>query len=122
MQEKKEILVQSLRPFGTSIFTEMTNLANANGAVNLSQGCPDFGGPERVRARAAEAIMRGPNQYCPSVGIPQLRQAISRKMKRFYGLDVDPDTEVTITAGSTEGICATLLGIIEPGEDRKSVV
>ncbi len=115
--KKKEVVVQSLRPFGTSIFTEMTNLANANGAVNLSQGYPDFEGPEEVRAKAAEAIMRGPNQYCPSVGIPQLRQAIARKMKRFYGLEVDPDTEVTITAGSTEGICATLLGIIEPGDE-----
>ena len=117
LQEKKEVVVRSLRTFGTSVFTEMTNLANANGAVNLSQGFPDFEGPEEVRARAAEAIMRGPNQYCPSVGIPQLRQAIARKMKRFYGLDVDPDTEVTVTAGSTEGICATLLGIIEPGDE-----
>jgi N-succinyldiaminopimelate aminotransferase len=117
LEEKKEVIVQSLRPFGTSIFTEMTNLANANRAVNLSQGFPDFEGPEEVRAKAAEAIMRGPNQYCPSVGIPQLRQAIARKMKRFYGLDIDPDTEITVTAGCTEGICATLLGIIEPGDE-----
>jgi N-succinyldiaminopimelate aminotransferase len=117
LEGKKEVVVQSLRPFGTSIFTEMTNLANANGAVNLSQGFPDFEGPEQVRAKAAEAIMRGPNQYCPSVGIPKLRQAIARKMKRFYGLDVDPETEVTVTAGSTEGICATLLGIVEPGDE-----
>jgi N-succinyldiaminopimelate aminotransferase len=117
LDEKKEVVVQSLRAFGTSVFTEMTNIANANGAVNLSQGFPDFEGPEEVRARAAEAIMRGPNQYCPSVGIPQLRQAIARKMKRFHGLEVDPDTEVTVTAGSTEGICATLLGIVEPGDE-----
>jgi N-succinyldiaminopimelate aminotransferase len=115
--KKKEVVVQCLRPFGTSIFTEMTNLANANGAVNLSQGFPDFEGPKEVRARAAEAIMRGPNQYCPSIGIPLLRQAIARKMKRFYGLDVDPETEVTVTAGSTEGICATLLAILEPGDE-----
>jgi len=115
--EKKGPVAQSLRPFGTSVFTEMTNLANANGAVNLSQGFPDFEGPEEVRARAAEAIMRGPNQYCPSIGIPRLRQAVSRKMMRFYGVDVDPETEVTVTAGSTEGICATLLGIIEPGDE-----
>jgi N-succinyldiaminopimelate aminotransferase len=116
-EDRKEVVVRSLRPFGTSIFTEMTSLANANGAVNLSQGFPDFEGPEEVRAKAAEAIMRGPNQYCPSVGIPLLRQAIARKMKRFYELDVDPDTEVTVTAGSTEGICATLLGIVEPGDE-----
>ena len=117
LDEKKEVVVQSLRSFGTSVFTEMTNLANASGAVNLSQGFPDFEGPEQVRAKAAEAIMRGPNQYCPSVGIPLLRQAIARKMKRFYGLDVDPDAEITVTAGSTEGICATLLGIVEPGDE-----
>jgi N-succinyldiaminopimelate aminotransferase len=115
--EKKGTVAKSLRPFGTSVFTEMTNLANANGAVNLSQGFPDFEGPEEVRVRAAEAIMRGPNQYCPSIGIPRLRQAVSRKMKRFYGVDVDPETEITVTAGATEGICATLLGIIEPGDE-----
>jgi len=117
LADRKEVVVRSLRPFGTSVFTEMTNLANANGAVNLSQGFPDFEGPEEVRAGAAQAIMRGPNQYCPSIGTPQLRQAIARKMKRFYGIDVDPETEVTVTAGSTEGICATLLGIVEPGDE-----
>lgn len=117
LEENKDVAARSLRPFGTSVFTEMTNLANANGAVNLSQGFPDFEGPDEIRARAAEAIMRGPNQYCPSIGIPQLRQAIARKMKRFYGLDIDPDTEVTVTAGSTEGICSTLLGILEPGDE-----
>jgi N-succinyldiaminopimelate aminotransferase len=116
-EDRKEVVARSLRPFGTSIFTEMTNLANANRAVNLSQGFPDFEGPEEVRAKAAEAIIRGPNQYCPSIGIPLLRQAIARKMKRFYGLDVDPETEVTVTAGSTEGICATLLGIVEPEDE-----
>jgi N-succinyldiaminopimelate aminotransferase len=79
LEEKKEVVVQSLRPFGTSIFTEMTNLAHANGAVNLSQGFPDFEGQEEVRAGEAEAIMRGPNQSCPSVGIPQLRQAVARR-------------------------------------------
>lgn len=115
--DRKEVVVRSLRSFGTSVFTEMTNLANASGAVNLSQGFPDFDGPEEVRARAAQAILAGPNQYCPSIGVPRLRQAVARKMKRFYGLDVDPDTEVTVTAGSTEGICATLLGILEPGDE-----
>ncbi len=115
--QDKEILVKALRPFGTSIFTDMTALANAHGAVNLSQGFPDFDGPEEIRKKAAEALLRGPNQYAPSMGIPAFRQAIARKMERFYGVQVDPDLEVTVTSGATEGLCATLLGILEPGDE-----
>lgn len=114
---KGEFVVKALRPYGTTIFTEMTNLANACRAINLSQGFPDFDGPESVRAKAAEAIMRGPNQYAPSAGIPVLRRAVAQKMKRFYGLEVDPESEVTVTSGATEGICATLLGLLEPGDE-----
>jgi N-succinyldiaminopimelate aminotransferase len=110
-------VVKALRPFGTSIFTEMTSLANEFGAVNLSQGFPDFEGPLEVRQKAAEAIIRGPNQYPPSMGIPALRQAVARKMMRFYGIEVNPDTEITVTAGATEGLTATLLGILEPGDE-----
>jgi len=110
-------VVEALRPYGTTIFTEMTDLANTYGAINLSQGFPDFDGPEAVKAKAAEAILRGPNQYAPSIGIPSLRQAVARKMKRFYGVEVDADSEVTVTAGATEGLCATLLGIIEPEDE-----
>ncbi len=117
MKRRKDLVVKALRPFGTSIFTEMTSLANAHGAVNLSQGFPDFDGPQKVKARAAEAIMAGPNQYAPSIGIPELRHAIARKMKRFYGSEVDPDEEITVTSGATEGLCATLLGILEPGDE-----
>lgn len=95
----------------------MTALANANGAVNLSQGFPDFDGPEEIRKKAAEAIIRGPNQYAPSIGIPQLRQAVSHRMKHFYDITVDPDLEVTVTSGATEGICATLFGILEPEDE-----
>lgn len=113
----KDVVVRALRPFGTSIFTDMTALANAHSAVNLSQGFPDFDGPEEIRAKAAEALMRGPNQYTFSAGIPQLRQAVAHKMKRFYGLDVDANEEVTATSGATEGLCATLFGIIEPGDE-----
>ncbi|MBN2123955.1 MAG: aminotransferase class I/II-fold pyridoxal phosphate-dependent enzyme [Deltaproteobacteria bacterium] len=116
-QEPKEVVVKALRPFGTSIFTEMTGLAVTHGAVNLSQGFPDFDGPEEIRQKAAQAIIRGPNQYAPSIGIPAFRQAIARKMKRFYGLDVDPDEQVTVTSGATEGLCATLVGILEPGDE-----
>jgi N-succinyldiaminopimelate aminotransferase len=113
----REVAAKALRPFGTSIFTEMTNLAITHNAVNLSQGFPDFDGPEEIRAKAAEAVVRGPNQYAPSIGIPKLRQAVARKMKRFYGVDVDPDKEVTVTSGATEGLCATLMGILEPDDE-----
>jgi aspartate/methionine/tyrosine aminotransferase len=115
--EKEDIVVEALRPFGTSIFSDMTALANAHGAINLSQGFPDFEGPDAVRKKAAEAIIRGPNQYAPSIGIPPFREAIARKMTRFYGVEVDPDREVTVTAGATEGLCATLLGILEPEDE-----
>ncbi|MBW1780882.1 MAG: aminotransferase class I/II-fold pyridoxal phosphate-dependent enzyme [Deltaproteobacteria bacterium] len=112
-----EVAVEALRPYGTSIFTEMTVLANAHGAVNLSQGFPDVDGPKEIRQRAAEAILRGPNQYVFSGGILSLREAVARKMKRFYGLTVDAETEVTVTSGATEGLCATLLGILEPEDE-----
>jgi N-succinyldiaminopimelate aminotransferase len=114
---KKEVGAKALRLFGTSIFTEMTSLANACGAINLSQGFPDFDGPEEVKAKAAEAIMAGPNQYAPSIGIPELRHAVARKMMRFYGLAVNADEEITITSGATEGLCATLLGLLDPGDE-----
>lgn len=116
-QGTREVVTRALRPFGTTIFTEMTGLANNYGAVNLSQGFPDFDGPEEIRAKAAEAIVRGPNQYAPSAGMPELRGAVAGKMKRFYGVEVDADQEVTVTSGATEGLCATLLGILEPSDE-----
>ena len=115
--EIEDVVVAALRPFGTSIFTEMSVLANAHGAVNLSQGFPDFDGPEAIRAKASEAIKRGPNQYVLSYGMPALREAVARKMERFYGVTVDADREVTVTSGATEGLCATLLGILETGDE-----
>ena len=114
---REDVVVQALRPFGTTIFTEMTGLANRYEAVNLSQGFPDFDGPEEIRTRAAEAILRGPNQYIASAGLPSLRQAVSRKIDRFYGLHIDPEEEVTVTSGATEGLCATFLALLEPGDE-----
>jgi len=121
LKEKKAInqpaVRKALRPFGTTIFTEMTVLSNRVGAINLSQGFPDFEGPEEVRRAAADAIMRGPNQYCSSMGITPLRKAVAGKMKRFYGVSVDADAEVTVTAGASEAIGAALLGLVEPGDE-----
>ena len=116
-QRARSPVTKALRPFGTTIFTEMTALANNYGAVNLSQGFPDFDGPEEIRSKAAQALIRGPNQYAPSTGIPDLRRAVAGKMKRFYGVQVDADNEVTVTSGATEGLCATLLGILEPDDE-----
>ena len=116
-QPDHEIVIEALRPFGTTIFTEINALAAAFDTINLSQGFPDFDGPEEIRAKAAEAIMRGPNQYISSVGIPSLRHAIAQKMERFYGVEVDHDHEITVTSGATEGLCATLLGILEPSDE-----
>lgn len=97
--ETKEVVAKALRPYGTSIFTEMSVLANAHGAINLSQGFPDFDGPEAIRNKAAEMIKRGPNQYVLAHGISAFREAVARKMERFYGLAVDPETEITVTGG-----------------------
>ncbi len=117
MRETDEVVVPALRPFGTSIFTEMSVLANKHGAVNLSQGFPDFDGPRAIREKAVEALLKGPNQYVLSYGIPPFREALARKMKRFYDVDVNPDTEITVTSGATEGLCATLMGIVEAGDE-----
>ena len=94
-QPDHEVVIKALRPFGTTIFTEINALAAAFDTINLSQGFPDFDGPDEVRAKAAEAIMRGPNQYISSVGIPSLRHAIAQKMERFYGVEVDAGNETS---------------------------
>ena len=103
---------------GTTIFAEMSALALTTGSVNLGQGFPDTDGPAEVAAAAAAAIMEGRgNQYPPGPGIPELRHAVAAHQKRFYGVDLDPDTEVLVTAGATEGIAAALIALMEPGDE-----
>ncbi|KZE91239.1 aminotransferase class I/II-fold pyridoxal phosphate-dependent enzyme [Microbacterium sp. TNHR37B] len=110
-----------LAPDGTSaptIFAEMSALAAQTGAINLGQGFPDEDGPDEVLAAARAAISTGRNQYPPGRGEPDLRHAVSEHQRRFYGLAVDPDREVLITAGATEALAATLLGLIDgPGDE-----
>lgn len=110
-----------LAPDGTSaptIFAEMSALAVQTGAINLGQGFPDEDGPVEVLDAAREAISTGRNQYPPGRGEPDLRQAVSEHQRRFYGLAVDPDREVLITAGATEALAATLLGLVDgPGDE-----
>jgi N-succinyldiaminopimelate aminotransferase len=105
-----------LRGYGTTIFAEMTALATATGAINLGQGFPDEDGPLAVRQAAADALLAGPNQYTPGRGVPELRQAVVDHAARWYGRELDPETQVQVTVGATEGIAAALLGLCEPGD------
>jgi len=102
---------------GTTIFTRMSALAVRTGAINLGQGFPDTDGPAQVLAAAVDAVKGGHNQYPPLRGVPELRAAIAEHQRRFYGLDVDPDTEVLVTAGATEAIAATVLALAGPGDE-----
>jgi aspartate/methionine/tyrosine aminotransferase len=106
-----------IQGFGTSVFTEMTRLAIKHQAVNLGQGFPDFSGPDFVKEAAAAAIFADQNQYAPSHGVPRLRNAIARTWSAAYGREIDPDSEVTVTTGATEGMLAALLALVDPGNE-----
>lgn len=114
---RQPYLTARLQGFGTTIFTEMTRLAIQHGAVNLGQGFPNFDGPEFIKEAAIAAIRAGHNQYSRMSGIPELNRAIAAHQKRFYGLEYDPDTEVTVYSGATEAICATLQALCETGDE-----
>jgi N-succinyldiaminopimelate aminotransferase len=102
---------------GTTIFAEMSARAVSTGAVNLGQGFPDTDGPEAVVEAAVDALRGGRNQYAPGIGVPELRQAVADHQKRFYGLDLDPETEVAASTGATEAIAAAILGLVDPGDE-----
>lgn len=110
-------MAQRIQGFGATIFSEMTNLANEYGAINLGQGFPDFAAPDFVKAAAQQAIGAEINQYPPAIGRKSLRNTISAKMKRHYGLQLDPDTQISATHGATEAIFATILSLIDPGDE-----
>jgi aminotransferase len=103
--------------FTESVIREMTRLAHLHGAVNLSQGFPDFAAPEEVKEAARQAVASDVNQYAITWGARPLRQAIARKFERLYGVPVDPEREVTVTCGSTEAMIATLLAVLNPGDE-----
>ncbi|MFJ1458412.1 pyridoxal phosphate-dependent aminotransferase [Nocardia sp. N2S4-5] len=109
--------VARLRPFGATIFAEMTELAVRHGAVNLGQGFPDSDGPAAMLDVARQAIADGVNQYPPGRGMPVLRQAVAADRARRYGTRYDPDREVLVTVGATEAIAASILGLVEPGAE-----
>jgi N-succinyldiaminopimelate aminotransferase len=102
---------------GTTIFAVMSALAVKHGAINLGQGFPDTDGPPDMLRAAADALMDGRNQYPPMCGVPELRQAVAATNARFYGLAVDPETEVVVTSGATEAITACLMALLNPGDE-----
>jgi N-succinyldiaminopimelate aminotransferase len=110
-------LASRLHGLGTTIFAEMSALALRTGAINLGQGFPDVDGPREIIDAATQAMRDGRNQYAPGWGVPELRTAIAHHQKRFYDLDIDPDSEVLVTTGATEAIAATLLALVEPGDE-----
>ncbi|MCX2948100.1 pyridoxal phosphate-dependent aminotransferase [Lentzea sp. NEAU-D7] len=109
-------LVPRLQPFTSTIFAEMTALAVQHDAVNLGQGFPDTDGPASMLQAAQSAIASGVNQYPPGPGMPVLRRAVAAHRSR-YGLSYDPDTEVLVTVGATEAIAASLLALVEAGDE-----
>jgi len=103
--------------FGTTVFVEINNLARECDAVNLGQGAPDFDGPPEVLQAAVQAVNRALNQYAPGIGMPAVREAIAQHAARFYGQKLDPETDVLVTSGATEGVFAAILGLTDPGDE-----
>ncbi len=112
-----EHLAKRVAGFGTSVFTEMSQLAVQHRAVNLGQGFPDFPGPDFVKEAAIQAIRADLNQYAVSHGTLRLRRAITETWERTYGRAVDPETEVSVGSGATELILDAILGLVDPGDE-----
>ena len=114
---RDDVLTSKLAGFGTTVFAEMSALAIKTGAINLGQGFPDTNGPSAVLDVAVGAIRAGVNQYPPGLGEPELRVAIAEHQRRLYGLTVDADTEVVVTAGATEALAGAMLGMLDAGDE-----
>lgn len=112
-----DVLTSKLAGFGTTIFAEMSELAVATGAINLGQGFPDTDGPSEVLEAAVQAIRGGVNQYPPGPGTLELRQAIADHQRRYYGIELDPVSEIVVTAGATEALAGALLGMLDVGDE-----
>jgi N-succinyldiaminopimelate aminotransferase len=110
-------MVTRLAGIGPTVFSAMSALAVRTGSVNLGQGFPDADGPPSVIEAAQRALADGLNQYAPGIGVPPLREAIARHQQRHYGLELDPDRQVCVTAGCTEAVAGALLGLVEPGDE-----
>ncbi len=106
-----------IEKFTESVIREMTRLAVKHGATNLAQGFPDFPAPEALKQAAAEAIGADVNQYAITWGAKPFRDAIAAKHRRTYGMEFDPEREVTVCCGATEGMIASLLAVLDPGDE-----
>ena len=111
------MLTSKLPHVGTTIFTRMSQLAAETGALNLSQGFPDFDGPQALRDAVGRHVAAGHNQYAPMTGLPALREQVTAKIARCYGRSVSADTEVTITPGATQAIFCAVQALIHPGDE-----
>ena len=111
------MITSKLPNVGTTIFTRMSQLATETGALNLSQGFPDFDGPQELRDAVGKHIASGHNQYSPMTGLPTLREQVAAKIIRSYGVKVDADTEVTITPGATQAIFCAIQAVIHAGDE-----
>lgn len=111
------IVSSKLPGVGTTIFTVMSALAQEHGAINLAQGFPDFPSSQRLNELVAHYMRQGYNQYAPMAGVPILRQRIAEKIDGLYGVKIDPNLEITITAGATEGIFTAIGALVSPGDE-----
>ncbi|GGG65087.1 aminotransferase [Kocuria dechangensis] len=110
-------LLDAAGELSSTVFEEMSFLSARTGATNLGQGFPDVDGPPEMLEAAAAALRGGVNQYAPIAGLPVLREAVAEHQRRFYGIGLDPASEVVVTAGATEGLAASLLAFLEPGDE-----
>jgi methionine aminotransferase len=110
-------ITSKLPNVGTTIFTVMSGLANQYGAINLSQGFPNFNPSERLQQLVFDHMQRGDNQYAPMPGVPLLRERIAEKMERLYGRLMSPETEITVTAGGTQAIFCAIAAFVHPGDE-----
>jgi aminotransferase len=114
---QKKIISHKAEQFTESVIREMTRQANLYGAINLSQGFPDFPAPEEIKLAACDAIMADINQYAITWGAKKFRDAIAEKSSWYLGLEVDPEREITVTCGSTEAMMAAMMAIVNPGDE-----
>lgn len=111
------MLISKLPNVGTTIFTTMSQLAAETGAINLSQGFPDFDGPDALREALARAVMGGRNQYAPMTGLPALREQVGLKIRSLYGRQTDVASEITITPGATQAIFCAIHAVVRAGDE-----
>ena len=110
-------LNSKLPTVGTTIFTVMSNMANEYGAINLSQGFPDFEPDHYLLDLATQYLHQGKNQYAPMTGVPLLRERLSEKFNGLYQIDLHEEQEITITAGGTQGIFTVISTLVRPGDE-----